>query len=109
MPSQNSPPNRRPNRASAVAIHAAAAEQRPRVVATGKGAVAAQILELAFAHGVKVRQDADLVEILEAIEVDCEIPVPALAVIAEILTYVYRENGALGATLAPFDETAEQL
>ena len=36
----------------------------PRVVATGRGAVAERILELAFAHGVKVREDADLAEIL---------------------------------------------
>nr|WP_247894327.1 EscU/YscU/HrcU family type III secretion system export apparatus switch protein [Azospirillum sp. B510] len=70
-------------------------ETLPRIVATGKGTVAEQILELAFANGVKVREDADLVEILSAIEVDSDIPVEAIAAVAEILAHVYRANGTL--------------
>ncbi|MFD1627537.1 EscU/YscU/HrcU family type III secretion system export apparatus switch protein [Azospirillum griseum] len=67
----------------------------PRIVATGKGTVAEQILELAFANGVKVREDADLVEILSVMEVDSDIPVEAIAAVAEILAYVYRANGTI--------------
>lgn len=66
----------------------------PRIVAKGHGAVAEQILQLAFATGVKVREDANLTEILEAIEIDTEVPLHALAAVAEILTYVYRANDA---------------
>lgn len=66
----------------------------PRVVAKGEGTLAEQILEIAFAHGVKVREDADLVEILSAVEVDSEIPLEAFAAVAEILCYVYRANAA---------------
>ncbi len=73
------------------------AQSLPRIVATGKGTVAEQILELAFANGVKVREDADLVEILSAIEVDSDIPVEAIAAVAEILAYVYRANGTIPA------------
>ncbi|WP_245986025.1 EscU/YscU/HrcU family type III secretion system export apparatus switch protein [Azospirillum thermophilum] len=65
----------------------------PRIVATGKGTVAEQILEIAFANGVKVREDADLVEVLAAVDVDSDIPVEAIAAVAEILAYVYRANG----------------
>jgi flagellar biosynthesis protein len=68
-------------------------ERAPRVVATGHGAVAEQILALAFAHDVKVREDADLAEILGLVDVDSEIPLEALAAVAEILAYVYRANG----------------
>ncbi|EGY01989.1 flagellar biosynthetic protein FlhB [Nitrospirillum viridazoti Y2] len=71
------------------------AEGLPRIVATGQGAVAEQILELAFANGVKVRQDADLAEILSVIDIDSEIPIEALAAVAEILAHVYRANGRL--------------
>lgn len=67
----------------------------PRIVATGKGTVAEQILEIAFANGVKVREDADLVEVLAAVDVDSDIPVEAIAAVAEILAYVYRANGTL--------------
>lgn len=68
----------------------------PRVVASGSGGVAEQILAAAFAAGVKVREDADLAEILAAVEVDSEIPLEALAAVAEILSYVYRANGSGG-------------
>lgn len=79
----------------AVALHYDRANPAlPRVTASGTGAVAAQILTAAFAAGVKVREDADLAEILAAVEVDSEIPLEALAAVAEILSYVYRANGA---------------
>lgn len=101
----------RPARASALEAHLAGLDERrrqiavalhyderngrlPRVTATGTGAVAEQILAAAFAAGVKVREDADLAEILAAVEVDSEIPLEALAAVAEILSYVYRANGA---------------
>lgn len=67
----------------------------PKIVATGKGHVAEQILELAFANDVKVREDADLVQVLSAIDVESEIPIEAIAAVAEILAYVYRANGTL--------------
>jgi flagellar biosynthesis protein len=66
----------------------------PRVVATGRGAVAEQILEIAFAKGVPVREDPDLVELLAAVELDSEIPVDAIAAVAEILSYIYRANAS---------------
>ena len=71
------------------------AADAPRVVAKGKGAIAERILEIAFAAGVKVREDADLVEILQAVDLDSEIPVEAFRAVAEILAYVYRANGTL--------------
>ena len=64
----------------------------PRVVASGRGALAERILELAFAHGIKVRADADLAEILAAIEIGQQIPIAAFAAVAEILFYLYRAN-----------------
>lgn len=65
---------------------------RPRVLASGRGALAEQILQIAWANDIKVREDADLVEILSAIDVDSEIPIEAFAAVAEILSYVYRAN-----------------
>jgi flagellar biosynthesis protein len=68
---------------------------RPRVLASGRGAFAEQILQIAWANDIKVREDADLVEILSAIDVDSEIPIEAFATVAEILSYVYRANAGL--------------
>ncbi len=70
------------------------ADANPRVVAKGHGKVAEQILEIAFERGVKVRSDSDLAEILQAVELESEVPLVALAAVAEILTYVYRSAGA---------------
>ena len=67
----------------------------PRVVASGEGGVAEQIIQLAWANDIKVREDADLVEILSAIDVESEIPIEAFAAVAEILSYVYRANAGL--------------
>jgi flagellar biosynthesis protein len=64
----------------------------PRVVASGQGTFAEQILQVAWANNIKVREDADLLEVLSAIDVDSEIPIEAFAAVAEILAYVYRAN-----------------
>ena len=73
----------------------------PRVVAKGHGQVAEQILTIAFERGVKVRSDADLAEILAAVELDSEVPLQALAAVAEILSYVYRSSGGMAAQEEP--------
>jgi len=87
-------PSRRPQRPVAVALeYEPGRETLPRVVATGRGKVAEQILELAFANGVKVREDADLAQLLAAVDVDSEIPIEAIVAVAEILAHVYRANG----------------
>jgi len=65
----------------------------PKVVAGGHGVVAEQILNIAFAQGIKVREDKDLANLLGAIDIDSEIPIEAFAAVAEILAYVYRANG----------------
>ncbi len=75
----------------AVALeHAPGEAGTPTVLASGRGAVARQILDIAFASGVKVREDADLVEILSTLDVGAQIPIAAFAAVAEILSHVYR-------------------
>jgi flagellar biosynthesis protein len=89
---------KRPGRAVAVALHHDPDRPNlPTVVASGRGSVAEQILQLAFASGVKVRSDPDLAEVLAAVEIDTVIPVEAFVAVAEILAYVYRANGRAAA------------
>jgi flagellar biosynthesis protein len=63
------------------------------VAAAGTGPVARQIVEIAFANDVAVREDADLASLLAEIEIDSVILLPAFAAVAEILAYLYRLNG----------------
>lgn len=67
----------------------------PLVTASGRGALAEKILEIAFANGIKVREDADLAQLLSAIEIDCPIPINCFEAVAEVLNYLYRANGEL--------------
>ena len=77
----------------AVAIENDFDDAPPRITATGRGGFAEQILAIAFAHGVRVREDADLAAVLAALDVDSPIPPAAIATVAEILSYVYRADG----------------
>ncbi len=56
----------------------------PQVVAKGRGFAAERILELARTHGVPVRQDRDLVEMLSACELGEAIPEDVYAAVANI-------------------------
>ncbi|HET8726043.1 MAG TPA: EscU/YscU/HrcU family type III secretion system export apparatus switch protein [Alphaproteobacteria bacterium] len=75
-------------------------DHAPRVVANGRGALAEAILERAFASGVKVRRDADLAELLSAVEIGDDIPAEAFVAVAEVIAHVYRANG----TMAEFEQ-----
>ncbi|MEE2934001.1 MAG: EscU/YscU/HrcU family type III secretion system export apparatus switch protein [Pseudomonadota bacterium] len=65
----------------------------PEVVATGRGHIAEQLLKLALEYGVKIHEDADLAEILHALDIGDEIPVEAFVAVAEILRYIYDNEG----------------
>ena len=65
-------------------------DDAPRIVAKGHGQVAESIRRIAAAHGVPVREDASLVSLLAAVEVDSVIPVEAYVAVAQILSYVYQ-------------------
>lgn len=70
-------------------------EQAPRVVAKGEGSMAEQIIKIAQEHGIEIKEDADLTEVLTAIEIDDFIPLEAYATVAEILRYIYKKDGKM--------------
>jgi len=85
-----------PKRGAVALRYDKAASAAPEVVAKGKGEIAEAILSSARQNGVPVREDADLLELLSACDLGDEIPAELYAVIAELLTYLYRLNGELG-------------
>ena len=64
----------------------------PKIVASGRGKLAEQILEYAFQNGIRVREDAELAEILAQLDIDSDIPSEAVIAVAEILARVYAAN-----------------
>ncbi len=69
-------------------------DNAPKVLAKGQGHIAEKIIEIALDEGIEIHQDADLIEILKAVDIDQEIPVEAFAAVAEILSYIYKMNAA---------------
>lgn len=67
-------------------------EDAPKVIASGKGDIAKQIIALAKEKDIPIHEDADLAEMLNLIEVNSVIPLEAYGAIAEILSYIYKEN-----------------
>jgi flagellar biosynthesis protein len=70
----------------------------PKVIASGYGKLAEQILQMAFDKGIKVRADADLAELLATLDLDTPIPSEAIVAVAEILSKVYEANARIAQT-----------
>jgi flagellar biosynthesis protein len=64
----------------------------PRIIAKGRGKIAEKIVALAKAHQVPLVEDHHLVQMLEALDVDTEIPAELYQAVAEVLVFVYRLN-----------------
>lgn len=65
----------------------------PKVVAKGSGYIAEKIIETAKAHNVTLYEDKNLVQVLEALDLETEIPPELYRAVAEVLAFVYRLNG----------------
>lgn len=67
----------------------------PTLNVKGEGKVAEKIIEIAKEHGIEIREDKSLVEILYKLDVYDEIPEEMYGVVAEILMQLYRvEKGS---------------
>lgn len=66
------------------------------VTAKGSGHVAEQILKLAREHGIPIKEDPDLVEVLSRLDIEEELPPEVYVVVAEVLSFIYRANQAYG-------------
>ena len=67
-------------------------DSAPKVTAKGQGKVAENIIALALAHGVPVKDDPDLVEVLASLDISQEIPAEIYVAVAELLAFVYGAN-----------------
>ncbi|MCU0584669.1 MAG: EscU/YscU/HrcU family type III secretion system export apparatus switch protein [Desulfobacterales bacterium] len=70
-----------------------AREEAPRVVASGRGTTAENIIAAARACGVPLHADPALAETLAALDLDSRIPPELYRAVAEVLAFIYRLNG----------------
>jgi flagellar biosynthesis protein len=67
----------------------------PRITAKGRGYVAEQIVEIARVHNVPLHEDKNLVQVLEALDLETEIAPELYRAVAEVLAFIYRLNGRM--------------
>lgn len=67
-------------------------DDAPRVVAKGRGKMAERIVAAACEHDIPLVADHHLAQILEALDVDAQIPSELYQAVAEVLAFVYRLN-----------------
>ncbi|CAD7286593.1 MULTISPECIES: FlhB-like flagellar biosynthesis protein [Campylobacter] len=65
-------------------------DNAPKVLASGSGEVANNIMRLAREHDIPIKEDPDLVEILSKVEVNQEIPPNLYKAVAEIFSFLYK-------------------
>ena len=62
----------------------------PRVLAKGKGAIGAKIVEIAKAHDIPIEENEVLAGALSNVELGDEIPVELYKAVAEVLVFVLK-------------------
>lgn len=65
----------------------------PKIVATGEGLIAEEIIALAKANGIYIHQDPHLSHFLQLLELGEEIPKELYLLIAELIAFVYMLDG----------------
>lgn len=67
-------------------------DNAPKVAAKGSGQIAERIIAIARQHGIPVKDDPDLVEVLSKLDIEAEIPPAVYIAVAELLAFVYALN-----------------
>lgn len=89
-------PRRKLSRKTAVAInYDKSAMAAPKLVAKGSGIIAERLITIARQNGVPVIEDKVLVETLDQLSINQQIPSELYQVVAEILVSVYRADEKL--------------
>jgi flagellar biosynthesis protein len=65
-------------------------DKAPKVIAKGKGEIAKKIVEIAREKKIPLYEDKGLTEVLEALDLNMEIPQSLYKAIAEVLVFIYK-------------------
>jgi len=70
-------------------------DNAPILVAKGKDYIAERIIEIAKENRVPIYPDKDLVQVLDALDMDFQIPAELYRAVAEVLVFVHDLNRKL--------------
>lgn len=68
-------------------------DEAPKVLASGEGFIAEQIIAIAKANRIPIREDPLLAEALSKVDIGQAIPAELYPLVAEVLAYIYRLQG----------------
>jgi len=68
-------------------------DRAPRVIAKGRGNIAEKIIAIAKENNVPLYEDKNLIQVLEALDLETEVPPELYRAVAEVLAFIYRLNG----------------
>jgi flagellar biosynthesis protein len=68
-------------------------ENAPRVIASGKGESAENIIKIAKIHDLPIQKNEDLVELLSKVELNREVPDNLYKAVAEVFAFIYKMSG----------------
>jgi flagellar biosynthesis protein len=68
-------------------------ENAPRVIASGKGESAENIIKIAKIHDLPIQKNEDLVELLSKVELNREVPDNLYKAVAEVFAFLYKMSG----------------
>jgi flagellar biosynthesis protein len=77
---------------AAALTYDAGKDRAPKLAAKGAGFVAEKIIGLAVKHGIPIRNDPALVQVLSKLDIDEAIPQELYQAVAEVLAFVYQMN-----------------
>lgn len=77
-------------RQTAVALAYRQGDAAPRVVAKGRGLIAAEIIARAREAGLFVHESPEMVALLMQVDLDAHIPPQLYVAVAELLAWIYR-------------------
>jgi len=86
------PDAKRPQLQAAALGYDRGVDEAPRLLAQGRGEVAARILARAEECGIPVEKDPDLLSCLGSLQVGEDIPIQAYQAVAQILAFLYQQN-----------------
>ena len=84
--------NKKKSSRAAAISYDAEKNRAPRLVAKGSGNIADKIIEIARQHDIPMVKDENLVQVLEALDLETEIPPELYRAVAEVLAFIYRLN-----------------
>ena len=70
-------------------------DDAPKLVAKGRDYISERIIEIAKENNVPIYPDRNLVQVLDALDLDFEIPPELYRAVAEVLVFIYDLNGEL--------------